>query len=199
MFCSKCGAYNTQDAQFCGSCGEAVVGNSNTVSNDNFFGQQSPQVPTGVIATRSGVLMYQVVLNAIIFPISILLTLVMFFTDQLAVFLFFLFLDFVSLVLPIYFLINFFLTPKERIVYDGNSLKLNITRSQTVTVSPNDIINVFHRRSSGFLVGMFFLQDGKITIDTRQGSYTLRFVRQVAQVEMVLAGFRQQQVDIYFP
>ena len=191
IFCSKCGTSNPQGSHFCRACGLLVSG-GNAFSSGNYFGQQAPQLPTGVIATRSGAVKYQVVLNAIIFPFSLLLTVITFLSVQIELFLFFLFFDFVSFALPGYFLIQLIRIPKDRIISDGGSLTFRLTRDKSVTLNPCDIINVSHKRLSWFLVGWFFTRDGKLIINSNQGQYVMRFVKNVEAVEGMLIEMQRQ-------
>jgi len=207
--CPNCaGELNIND-RFCACCGSVVqvatnqgIGNnSSTQSYDPYgigtnngqsgsFGSMA-QPNQGDIAVRSGALMYQTILAFIFVPISVGLTLIWLLNGDILMTLVFLPLDFISFGFSLYFVVSLVRTPKTRIFYDGRNLRVNVTRGEPLIIDPREITAIDNRRNSGLMVGVFFIQDGKVIIHSRGGVIVLRHIRRVQETCYLLEEIRR--------
>ena len=196
--CSFCGAELLENHSFCDVCGSennVVVNtkpnreptNFNSNQNSEFnFGAGSAGYsgqPASVIATRGGVVMFQLVIQLIFFPISLAISIGAFFGGVPELGIIFLLIDLWPLGWIIFWISTMAKAPKNRIEYDGYSrLILHTTRKNSETINLSDIVGIQDRPGSWFVNSSLFRADGAITITTTHKVYDFRFISQSAQV-----------------
>jgi len=204
--CNNCGAFLEENASFCQTCGMELNNTThisqnnhqNQTPNTNFdfgdFGNHNSfntNPNAGIIAKRGKVVMVQLVLNWILLPINVLISLAFFLFVDPIVGALWLLIDLWPLTWSIFWTITMANTPLNRIEYDGHSrLILHTSRGITEQINIADITRIADRPGSWFINGSLFSQDGAITITTTTKVYDFKFVSQTNQARQTLDSIR---------
>ena len=205
-FCQNCGAEQAQGSQFCVSCGSSIAGagggTNNNAGFDPFSQPPGGAVPVnpGVLGQRSGLLLFSVIFNVMLMPITFFFTFLFLLQGQVEVFFFWLIIDFVTTAPVLFFFIPFVMQPKNRIVFDGQELILHMTRTRQIKISPHNIRSVEGTRINPIIVWFFTgligtmiytKTTGHIIINTNDGQrITMKYIAQFADVQNILQGMR---------
>jgi len=222
--CSKCFFINNKCGRNCLYCGQSLAlddfvealnmaadkpadpwGSNKPHNSHSYYPPNNsvngPLPSPGILATRSNVMLVQVIIYGILAPGSLALTLLFLLTPELLTWgIMFIFSDLYVFGWFVFYCYWLAKLPSKRIEFDGSNLTFYVTRNKTIKLHPSEITNITPKGGNWFTHGLLFIADGSITIRTKHKVFSLSFVKQsiyaAEQLRRVCPAATSNQIDI---